>query len=50
MMETSVKVLGQKHLDTLTSMANLASLLKLKRKMSLVVEKFGGNILNELPS
>jgi hypothetical protein len=50
MMETSVRVLRQKHPDTLTSMANLASMLKLKRKMSLAVEAFGGNIPKELLS
>jgi hypothetical protein len=50
MLETSVRVLGQKRPDTLTSMANMASMLNLKRKMSLVVEEFGGNMPNELLS
>jgi hypothetical protein len=48
MLETSVRVLGQKRPDMLTSMPNMASMLKLKRKMSLVVEEFGGKIPNEL--
>jgi hypothetical protein len=50
MLETSVRVLRPKRPDTLTSMANVASMLKLKCKMSFVVEEFGGNIPNELLS